>query len=291
VRPLASLRDIQSRINSTKKTSQITKAMEMVSASKLNRAETNAKSFNPYMDKIQDVVASIASGSRNATHPMLKSREVKRTGYVVITSDRGLAGAYNSSILRTVYNKIKQNHQSPNEYGVIVVGRVGRDFFKKREVPIMLEVIGLSDQPSFSDIKDLASQTVNMFGDETFDEIHLFYNHFVSAIQQEVTEKQLLPLTDIGAESKSLNLTSYEFEPSQEEILEVLLPQYAESLIYGALLDGKASEHAARMTAMKNATDNAKDLISSLTLVYNRARQAAITQEITEIVGGAAALE
>lgn len=285
---MASLRDIKTRITSTKKTSQITKAMEMVSAAKLNRAENNAKSFVPYMEKIQDVVANVALGSKGVSHPMLVSRSVKKAGYLVITSDRGLAGAFNSNVLRTVYNTIQERHRSQDEYAIIAIGRMGRDFFKRRGIPVMLEITGLADQPSFADIKDIASQTVNMFADGTFDELYMFYNHFVSAIQQDVTEKKLLPLTDIASSNK---LTSYEFEPSQEEILEVLLPQYAESLIYGALLDSKASEHAARMTAMRNATDNAKELISSLTLSYNRARQAAITQEITEIVAGASALE
>ena len=285
---MASLRDIKSRITSTKKTSQITKAMEMVSASKLSRAESNAKSFVPYMEKIQEVVASIAAGSTDVSHPMLVSRPVKKTGYIVITSDRGLAGAYNSSVLRQVFQTIKQNHKSEGEYGIIVIGRMGRDFFKARGMNIVLEITGVSDQPSYDDISDLSKQAVGMFADGTFDELYLFYNHFVSAISQEVTKKQLLPLTDIAVSTK---VTSYEFDPSAEEILEVLLPQYAESLIYGALLDGKASEHAARMSAMRSATDNAKDLISNLSIVYNRARQAAITQEITEIVGGAAALE
>lgn len=285
---MASLRDIKTRITSTKKTSQITKAMEMVSAAKLNRAESNAKSFVPYMEKIQDVVANVALGSKGVSHPMLTSRSVKKTGYLVITSDRGLAGAFNSNVLRMVYNTIQERHRSQDEYAVIAIGRIGRDFFKRRNIPVMLEITGLADQPSFADIKDIAAQTVNMFADGTFDELYMFYNHFVSAIQQDVTEKKLLPLTDIASSDK---LTLYEFEPSQEEILEVLLPQYAESLIYGALLDSKASEHAARMTAMKNATDNAKELIRSLTLSYNRARQAAITQEITEIVAGASALE
>jgi len=260
----------------------------MVSASKLNRAEHNAKSFVPYMEKIQEVVASVALGSSGANHPMLVKRPVKKTGYLVITSDRGLAGAYNSNILRAVYQTIQQRHKSPDEYAVIAIGRIGLSFFTKRNIPVVLSITGLPDQPSFADIQRIASQAVGMFADGTFDELYMYYNHFVSAIQQDVTEKKLLPLTDLATEKK---LTSYEFEPSQEEILEVLLPQYAESLIYGALLDAKASEHAARMTAMKNATDNAKELIRTLTLSYNRARQAAITQEITEIVAGANALQ
>jgi len=285
---VASLRDIKSRITSTKKTSQITKAMQMVSAAKMNRAEMNAKAFVPYMTKIQEVTASIAQGSKGVQNPLLTSRPVKKTGYVVISSDRGLAGAYNSNVLRQLFNTIKSRHKSNDEFAIIAIGRVARDFFKKRNMPVILDIIGVPDQPSFAEIKDIASKTVGMFADETFDELFLYYTHYVSAIQLDVTEKKLLPLTDIQSEGK---LTSYEFEPSAEEILDVLLPQYAESLIYGALLDSKASEHAARMTAMKNATDNANELISNLSLVYNRARQAAITQEITEIVGGAAALE
>jgi F-type H+-transporting ATPase subunit gamma len=285
---MASLRDIKQRITSTKKTSQITKAMEMTSAAKWNRGVVNAKAFVPYMEKIQEVTASIAIGSKGVNHPMLKSRPVKKTGYIVITSDRGLAGAFNSNVIRRVNQTIQSRHQSNDEFAIITIGRVARDFFVKRGMNVALEIVGVSDQPNFTDIKDLTSSTVGMFEDGTFDELYVFYNHYISAISQEVTEKKLLPLSDLSTSAK---LTSYEFEPSAEELLEVLLPQYAESLIYGALLDSKASEHAARMTAMRNATDNAKELIKSYTLSYNRARQASITQEITEIVGGAAALE
>lgn len=285
---MASLRDIKTRINSTKKTSQITKAMEMTSAAKWNRGVMNAKSFVPYMEKIQEVTAAIAGGAQGVSHPMLEARDVKKTGYIVMSSDRGLAGAFNSNVIRRVYQTIQERHKSNDEFAIIAIGRVARDFFLKRGMNVALEITGISDQPNFNDIKDIASNAVGMFADGTFDELYIYYSHYISAISQEVTEKKLLPLTDIAPSEK---LTSYEFEPSAEDILEVLLPQYAESLIYGALLDSKASEHAARMTAMRNATDNAKELIRTLTLSYNRARQAAITQEITEIVGGAAALE
>jgi F-type H+-transporting ATPase subunit gamma len=285
---VASLRDIKNRINSTQKTSQITKAMQMVSSAKLNRAELSAKSFVPYMEKMQDVVVSISQGTGGARHPMLVSRPVKRTGYFVITSDRGLAGAFNSNVLRLVTQTIRERHQSDDEYAIIVIGRTGYEFFRRLKMNVVLQIVGLSDHPTFQDIENITKKTVAMYEDGTFDELYLYYNHFVSAISQDVTEKRLLPLTDVTATNR---LISYEFEPSAEEILNVLLPQYAESLIYGALLDSKASEHAARMTAMKNATDNATELIDSLTLTYNRARQASITQEITEIVGGAAALE
>jgi F-type H+-transporting ATPase subunit gamma len=285
---VASLRDIKTRITSTKKTSQITRAMQMVSASKLNRAELNAKSFVPYMAKIQEVVTAIATGTQDSGHPMLTSRPVAKTAYLVITSDRGLAGAYNSNVLRAVTNAIRERHNSNDEFVIFAVGRVGRDFFTKRGLTVIESMVALPDQPSFADIKEIARKAVGMFTEGMYDELYMYYNHFVSAIQQDVTEKKVLPLTDITPSSST---ASYEFEPSADAILEVLLPQYAESLIYGALLDGKASEHAARMTAMKSATDNASELIGALTLQFNRARQAAITQEITEIVGGVAALE
>ncbi len=285
---MASLRDIKTRITSTKKTSQITRAMQMVSASKLNRAELNAKSFVPYMAKIQEVVTAIATGTQDSGHPMLTSRPVAKTAYLVITSDRGLAGAYNSNVLRAVSNAIRERHASNDEFVIFAVGRVGRDFFTKRGLTVIESMVALPDQPSFADIKEIARKAVGMFTEGMYDELYMYYNHFVSAIQQDVTEKKVLPLTDIAPSSST---ASYEFEPSADAILEVLLPQYAESLIYGALLDGKASEHAARMTAMKSATDNASELIGALTLQFNRARQAAITQEITEIVGGVAALE
>lgn len=285
---MASLREIETRINSTKKTSQITKAMQMVAAAKLNRAEMNAKAFVPYMEKIQEVTQSIAAGSNEVEHPMLLSRPVKRTGYLVITGDRGLCGPYNSNVLRKVYNTIQEKHQSNDEFVIIAIGKMGREFFQNRGMNVILEMHGLPDQPSFTNIAEITSKAVGMFSDGTFDELYMFYNHFVSAMTQEVTKTKVLPLTSIE-ESQQVN--SYEYEPSAEAILEVLLPQYAESLIYGALLDAKASEHAATMTAMKSATDNAMDIIDDLTLQFNRARQAAITQEITEIIGGVAALE
>ncbi|KGR92490.1 ATP synthase F0F1 subunit gamma [Ureibacillus massiliensis 4400831 = CIP 108448 = CCUG 49529] len=287
---MANLRDIKIRINSTKKTKSMTKAMQMVSASKKNRAELNAKSYVPYMEKVQDVVAAIASGTSDASHPMLETRPVKKTGYIVIGSDRGLAGAYNSNVIRELTRTLNERHKSKDEYVILAIGRVARDFFVKRGYNVIDSVVGLPDQPTFSDVKAIARKAVGMFADGTYDELYMYYNHYISVISQEVTEKKVLPITDLAPASEGIS-ASYEFDPSADAILEVLLPQYAESLIYGALLDGKASEHAARMTAMKAATDNADELIKSLDLVYNRARQAAITQEITEIVGGAAALE
>lgn len=286
---MASLRDIKGRITSTKKTMQITKAMQMVSAAKLNKAQVKAQNFQPYTDKIRNVVVSIASGNSEKTHPMLESRPVTKTGYIVLTSDRGLAGAYNSSILRAVMNTIKERHKSADEYGLIVMGRIGRDFFKRRNIPIVQEIVGLSDSPTYADIKNIANTTVQMFTDGIFDELFVYHNHFVSALTQKVTETKLLPLTELTSDQQvSLE---YVYEPNEDVILEQLLPHYAESLIFGSVLDAKASEFGSRMTAMSSATDNAGSLIDELTLKFNRARQAAITQEITEIVGGAVALE
>ena len=287
---MASLRDIKTKINSTKKTSQITKAMQMVSASKLSRSEQNAKSYVPYMSKMKQLVSNLAE-STNATHPMLEVRPVKCTGYVVITADRGLAGGYNSNVLREVFSTINEKHTSKEEYAIISIGRIGTDFFKKRGLNVVAELGYLPEQPVYADIKEIASQTVALFEEGMVDEIYVYYNHFQSAISQVVTADKLLPLGMIESEGKREETSLTMFEPSEEEILNVLLPQYAESLIYGAVLDGKASENAARMTAMKNATDNAMEMIGNLTLHYNRARQAAITQELTEIVAGASALE
>ncbi|GKV69159.1 ATP synthase gamma chain [Sporosarcina sp. NCCP-2716] len=285
---MASLREVEQRIKSTKNTRQITKAMQMVSASKLSRAEANAKQFVPYMDKIEEVVGSIASATQGSSHPMLVSRPVKKTGYLIVTSDRGLVGGYNSHVLRKAKRAIEQRHASKDEISLFIIGSKGTDFFKRLGFTVEESLIGVSDHPSFEEVKDIANKAVGMFTEGNYDELYLYYNHFVSAISNEPTERKLLPLTDLDSSGVS---SSYEFEPSAEVILESLLPQYAESLIYGAVLDGKASEHASSMTAMKTATDNATDLIDDLTLVFNRARQAAITQEITEIVAGVAALE
>lgn len=263
--------------------------MEMVSASKMSKAEENARSFIPYSEKMEEVITQIAANSEE-DHPMLQTREVKKTGYLVITSDRGLAGAFNSSILRALYRSIQQKHQSNDEYTVIAIGRMAYEFCNKNELPMTTSILGLADQPSFADIQKLASETVQLYTNEEIDELIIFHNHYVNAISQKVTETKLLPISHIE-ETDTSGHSPYEYEPNEEQILEILLPQYAESLIYGAILDSKASEHAARMTAMRTATDNANELIDDLTLSFNRARQAEITQEITEIIGGVAALE
>jgi F-type H+-transporting ATPase subunit gamma len=287
------MREIKRMIKSTQNTKQITKAMEMVSAAKLKRAQQAALAARPYADKLREVVFSIASGSSGIKHPMLQLREVKRTAYLVITSDRGLAGGLNSNLLKQLITRIKERHKSTDEYAVFVIGRKGRDFLRRRGIPIAGEITGLPDSPTFADIKSIAASAVKGFEDGTYDELNLVYNEFRNAISQIPVIKKLLPLdaSELGNAAPQGPKASYEYEPSAEEVLQALLPRYAETLVYSAVLDNKASEHGARMTAMGNATKNATKMIAQLTLNYNRARQAAITQEITEIVAGANALQ
>ncbi len=283
-------REIKRRIKSVINTRQITKAMTMVAAAKLRRAQERAEESRPYTEKMSEVISSIASRIDIVEHPLLEVREIKKTGYVVITSDQGLAGGYNSNLLRKLVLTIKDRHTTTEEYDIFVIGRKGRDFLKRRDYSLVGEVIGLSDAPTFAEIKNISNTVVNMYAEGIFDEVYVFYNEFVSAMTQIPTEMKLLPLTDIEDAKEDTMSAFIEFEPSAEEVLGALLPRYAETLIYSALLNAKASESGARMTAMDSATNNADEMLESLTLTYNRARQSSITQEITEIVAGANAL-
>ncbi|WP_308423116.1 ATP synthase F1 subunit gamma [Marinithermofilum abyssi] len=284
------MRDIKRRISSFQNTKQITKAMEMVAAANLRKAQQKAESARPYADKMREVIASVAAGTQGIQNPMLVSRPVKKTGYLVITSDRGLAGGFNANLLRSLIKTIREKHNSSDDYAIFVIGRKGRDFLKRRGYPIIGEVTGLSDSPEFADIKTIAKQAVEQYAKEYYDELYLVFNEFINPVTQRPVVKQLLPLSDVTEQKETGTQALYEFEPSAEEVLEALLPQYAETLIYSAVLESKASEFGARMSAMGSATDNATEMIANLRLQYNRARQAAITQEIAEIVGGANAL-
>ncbi|WP_037287115.1 ATP synthase F1 subunit gamma [Saccharibacillus sacchari] len=282
------IREIKRQIKSTQNTRQITKAMEMVAASKLRRAQEKTEAARPYSEKLREVVASIASSGIDASHPMLEKRPVRRTAYLVITSDRGLAGGYNANILRRVSNELRDRHSSPDEYILYVIGRKGRDYFRRRGITIAETVTELSDAPSFADIKAVAARAVKDYELGHSDALYLCYNQFVNALTQIPQVEGLLPMEPVSFEGAVQN---YEFEPSPAEVLDILLPRYAETLIYKAVLEGKASELGAKMTAMGSATKNASKLINEYTLTYNRARQAAITQEITEIVAGASAAQ
>lgn len=288
---VASLKEIDSRIKSTKKTKQITNAMNMVSSSKLRKAEKNAMTFRPYMEKMKDAITAIAGSNRVSSHPMLNERPVKRVGYMVITSDRGLAGAYSANVLKKMIRDIEQRHNSPEEYRIIVLGQNGATFLQNRGYQLENTLTDIPDQPAFKTIQAIGKRAIDLYVDEQIDELHIYYSHYVSVIENKPSSKKLLPLSPEDSSLGHGAMATYEFEPDKDAILKILLPQYIESLIYGTILDAKASEHASRMNAMKNASDNATEMIDDLSLKYNRARQAAITQQITEIVGGSAALE
>lgn len=289
-----SLNDIKTKIASTKNTSQITNAMQMVSVAKLGRSEEAPRNFQVYAQKVRKLLTDIlhGSGSGGSTNPMLISRPVKKTGYIVITSDRGLVGGYNASILKAVMELKEEYHPDGKGFEIICIGGMGADFFKARGIQPIYELRGLADQPSFDEVRKIISKTIEMYQNELFDELYVCYNHHVNTLTSQMRVEQMLPIVDLDPnEADEEYSLTFELETSRDEILEQLLPQYAESMIYGAIIDAKTAENAAGMTAMQTATDNAKKVINDLTIQYNRARQAAITQEITEIVAGASALE
>ena len=284
----------KTKIASTKNTSQITNAMQMVSAAKLGRSEEAARNFQVYAQKVRKLLTDIlhGNGSGGSTNPMLISRPVKKTGYIVITSDRGLVGGYNASILKAVMELKEEYHPDGTGFEMICIGGMGADFFKARGIQPIYELRGLADQPSFDEVRKIISKTIEMYQNELFDELYVCYNHHVNTLTSQMRVEQMLPIVDLDPnEADEEYSLTFELETSRDEILEQLLPQYAESMIYGAIIDAKTAENAAGMTAMQTATDNAKKVINDLTIQYNRARQAAITQEITEIVAGASALE
>lgn len=298
----ASLNEIKTRIASTKKTSQITRAMQMVSASKLTKSEASSQKFQIYANKVREIVTHLTATQLNdiaSDNPrgdinynsMLISRPVKKTGYIVITADGGLVGGYNSSILKQTMSILEEDHKSPDDYVMIAIGGTGADFFKARGINLAYELRNLSDQPSFDEVRKIVGMATTMYQNEVFDELYVCYNHHINSLTSQFRIEKMLPISDLDPEEATTFDQEYIFEPSKEEILAQLLPQYAESLIYGAIVDAKTAEHAAGMTAMKTATDNAATIIDDLTVSYNRARQGAITQEITEIVAGASALE
>lgn len=285
-----SMREIKAKINATKKTSQITKAMNMVSASKLRRAENEIKNYRPFLNSIEAVMANISNANLEVSHPMLETRDVNKTGYLIITSDRGLAGGYNNNIFRKFNQDVETYHEKYSEFDIGVLGINGYNYLKGKGYPIINnDVAHIRDDVQFIDIKDVVENVIDLYINGDVDEVYVYYNHFINKITQEVRKVKILPIENIESDNKSEKI--YELDPDPQTVINTLLPIYVENMIYGFILNAKASEHAARMTAMQNATDNAKDLVSKLTLTYNRARQASITQEITEIIGGAAALE
>jgi F-type H+-transporting ATPase subunit gamma len=292
-------RVLRRRIRSVQSTKKITRAMELIAASRIVRAQARVEAAVPYSDQITEVVHDLSeAGGGEVESPYLVPRpEIRRVGHVVITADRGLSGAYNSSVLRAAEGEMEEHRELGRESSVWVVGRKGESYFRYRDFPVEASFTGFSDQPSYEDARRIAASVRDPFLDGRVDMVQLIYTRFVSVGIQEVVVRPLMPLErDVGRDEDERARegegprAGYEFEPGPGEILERLLPRYVEARIFAALLNAAASEHAARQRAMKAATDNADELIVNLTRVMNRARQDAITTEITEIVGGAEAL-
>jgi F-type H+-transporting ATPase subunit gamma len=280
--------DIRRRIRSVKNTQQITKAMKMVSAAKLRRAQERVMSARPYAQKILSVLNSLVTRSEGQTHPLLEDRGGERTQVVVITADKGLCGAFNSNIIKAAQNFIGENRH--RQLTLNCVGRKGRDFFRKGSLTVVHEAVNIFARLDYSHARQIAATLMEEFSNKEVDAVYLVYNEFKSVIQQRIVVEQLLPIQKLAA-SEEASLIDYIYEQPGGEIFSSLIPKHVEVQVYRALLESAAAEHGARMTAMDAATNNAIDLIDSLTLTMNRARQAGITKEIIEIVGGAAALE
>lgn len=280
---MGNTRDIKRRITSVKSIQQITKAMEMVAAAKLRRAQANVIAARPYTTKLAQVMGRILQAGVEASNPLLESK-AGPPAYIVIAGERGLSGAYNANVLRSAWETV-QDKPGP----VTVVGRKARDFMNKRGAEIIGEFGLKFEDPSYNDAASIMAPLFSNFDLGVFGSLHMIYTEFASVLSHRPQVMQLLPVATLGEEEPGPNL--YLYEPSPEAVLDDLLPRYVTSLLYQGLLEAKASELGAQMTAMKSATDNADEVIDKLTLWYNRARQTAITQEILEVVNGAQALE
>ncbi len=288
---MPSLRDIKRKITSVKKTQQITKAMKMVAAAKLRRAQERVIAARPYSRKMLAVIANLAGRVERAQHPLLAKREPKRVKLLVLTSDRGLCGAYNTNILRKAVEAVRNFKAEGKEVSINVVGRKGRDFFRKRSAYTLGKVWSDFGTIDYDKAADVGKNIVERFTAAETDEVYLLYNEFKSVIQQKVTLEKLLPVEPPAEQDPFMAAVDYLYEPSPEAILSSILSKHIEVQVYRSLLESQASEMGARMTAMDSATRNARDMIDRLTLKYNKQRQAAITKEISEIVGGAEALK
>lgn len=283
------LKAIRRRIRSVEATQKITSAMKMVAAAKLRRAQSRAEAGRPYSESIRGVLAALAAASGHTGNPLLQRRPVKRLGYVLLTGDRGLAGPFNTAVVRTL-TADHMNHPEGKDPLLMIVGRKGVEHFRRRPYEIRETYVNVGDAPTYALAAEIGRAAVALYLSGEVDEVRMVYTRFVTAMTQRPVVETLIPITppEKGAGTPS---TSYLFEPDEESVLGLLLPTYVASLLFGAILESKASEQGARMTAMDSATRAAGDLIKSLLLRRNRARQAAITREIAEIVGGAAALE
>lgn len=295
---MANLRDIKKRIVSTTSTKQITRTMEMVSSAKIRKAFARIESANPYADSMREMLLSLTDGAATTDHPLLSQREeIKHVTIITVVSDRGLAGGFNTSVLNAADKARRAYQASGASVDVIVCGKKGIGYFNYREVKPALTFMDLSADPTITQAREISSYVREKFAKGETDKVELFYNHARNLADQDLVTVDVLPIapgeerTEEKDDSQKTTPISFEFEPSPEAVLGKLLPDYVDTMIYRALLDSAAAEQGARRRAMKSATDNATEIISTLQRSYNRARQAAITTELTEIVGGAAALE
>ena len=287
---MAGGREIKTKIKSVQNTRKVTRALEMVSASKIRKAQERMKASRPYARLMRQMIGHIAQANSEYTHPFMVERElVKRVGYIVVSTDRGLAGALNSGLFRKILVDIRQWQDQGVEVDVVCIGQKATAFFRRLKVRMLASVSHLGEKPQSAQLIGVIKVMLDGYSAGTLDRVVLCYNDFVNTMTQKTTLDQLLPLPP----SESLQTRfdwDYIYEPDAESVLNDVMMRYVESLVYQALLENIASEHAARMVAMKSASDNANKLIDTLNLIYNKARQAAITQEISEIVGGAAAV-
>lgn len=289
---MPTLRDIKRRIRAVNNTRQITKAMKMVAAAKLRKSQVRMFELRPYAEKMGAVLRDLARVSDAEIHPLLTVRPRKTVEVVIITSDRGLCGAFNSNILKTGANYISDLRREGFNVSICAIGKKASDYFKRRRIPMRRTWTGLSGRATYASAQEIAGDIMENYINETIDEVVLVYNEFRSVVSQKVSVVRLLPMSAVGeAEGVGAMPDAVLYEPSQREIFERLLPKNVEIQLFRALLESQASEEAARMTAMENATKNANEMIDRLTLQYNKARQAAITKELMDIVGGVEAMK
>ena len=297
---MATLKDIKRRIQAVKNTRQITKAMKMVAAAKLRKAQQRMLEMRPYADKMYSIIANLAAGAEQEAHPLLVQRPRKNAEVLVLTSDRGLCGAFNTNIMKAATKYMDELGAETKEEAVSAeglevsissVGKKAMDYYKRREISLRKSWSGISDITGFENAKEISENIIQNYLDGNLDEIYIVYNEFKNVVQQTVRVVKLLPTEAHADDADESQAVDFIYEPSKEQLLDDLLPKNVEIQIYRALLESRASEEAARMSAMENATKAAGEMIDNLTLQYNKARQASITAEIMDIVGGVEALK
>ena len=290
---MASLRDIRKRIRSTKNTQQITKAMKMVSAAKLRKAQDAILAARPYAQELDQMMSDLAARAESVAHPLLTTRPAKTVELLVLTSDRGLAGGFNANVTRRALRFLEETRTTAQTVRVSTIGRKGNDFFRRREVTVRKDFPGLMAKVTYRAADEIAQELAQDFLAGRVDAVYVVYNQFITAMSQEVVVAPLLPFgfTPAAGAKAGPTAVDFKYEPNQAAVLDRLVPQALSIKVYRALLESVASEHGARMSAMENATSNAAEMIGGLTLTYNRTRQAVITKELMEIVSGSEALK